>query len=94
MGTPVLASDIPVHREVAGEAAVLLPADDPVRWAAEAATLTEDEDRRRELATRGRSRAGEFSWRQTATDTVAAWAAAARMTADDTRLVDAPERRS
>ena len=94
MGTPVLASDIPVHREVAGDAAVLLPADDPVRWAAEAATLTEDGDRRRELATRGRSRAGEFSWRQTATDTVAAWAAAARMTADDTHPVDTSERRS
>jgi glycosyltransferase involved in cell wall biosynthesis len=94
MGTPVLASDIPVHREVAGEAAVLLPADDPVRWAAEATTLTEDDDRRRELATRGRSRAGEFSWRQTATDTVAAWAAAARMTADDTHPVDTSERRN
>jgi hypothetical protein len=72
----------------------LLPANDPVRWAAEATTLTEDDDRRRELATRGRSRAGEFSWRQTATATVAAWAAAARMTADDTHPVDTSERRN
>jgi alpha-1,3-rhamnosyl/mannosyltransferase len=78
VGTPVLASDIPVHREVAGEAAVFLPPDDPTRWATEAAALASDEHRRRELAARGRSRAGEFSWQQAATDTAAAWAAAAR----------------
>jgi glycosyltransferase involved in cell wall biosynthesis len=78
MGTPVLASDIPVHREVAGTAAVLLPPDDPTRWATEAAALASDDDRRRELAARGRSRASEFSWRRAATDTAAAWAAAAR----------------
>jgi glycosyltransferase involved in cell wall biosynthesis len=79
VGTPVLASDIPVHREVAGAAAVLLPPDDATRWAAEAAALASDEARRCELAARGRSRAGEFSWRRAATDTAAAWAAAARM---------------
>jgi alpha-1,3-rhamnosyl/mannosyltransferase len=77
MGTPVLASDIPVHREVAGPAAVLLPPDDPTRWAIEAAALASDDDRRRELAARGRSRANEFSWRRAASDTAAAWAAAA-----------------
>jgi glycosyltransferase involved in cell wall biosynthesis len=80
MGTPVLASDIPVHREVAGGAAVLLPPDDPTRWATDAAALASDEDRRRELAVRGLSRAGEFSWRRAASDTAAAWAAAARIT--------------
>jgi alpha-1,3-rhamnosyl/mannosyltransferase len=79
MGTPVLASDIPVHREVAGTAAVLLPPDDPTRWATEAAALASDDDRRRELAARGRSRASEFSWRRAATDTATAWAAAARI---------------
>ena len=79
VGTPVLVSDIPVHREVAGAAAVFLPPNDPARWAAEAAALASDDDRRRELAARGRSRAGEFSWRRAATDTAAAWAAAAGM---------------
>jgi glycosyltransferase involved in cell wall biosynthesis len=79
VGTPVLASDIPVHREVAGAAAVLLPPDDPTRWAAEAAALASDDDRRRELAARGQSRAREFSWQRAASDTAAAWAAAARM---------------
>jgi alpha-1,3-rhamnosyl/mannosyltransferase len=78
MGTPVLASDIPVHCEVAGTAAVLLPPDDPMRWATEAAALASDDDRRRELGARGRSRASEFSWRRAATDTASAWAAAAR----------------
>jgi alpha-1,3-rhamnosyl/mannosyltransferase len=80
MGTPVLASDIPVHREVAGEAAVLLPPDDPTRWATEAGALASDEDRRRELSGRGLSRASEFSWRRAAADTAAALAAAARIT--------------
>ena len=79
MGTPVLASDIPVHREVAGTAAVLLPPNDPTRWATEAAALASDDDRRRELAARGRSRAREFSWQRAASDTAAAWAAAARI---------------
>ena len=79
VGTPVLASDIPVHREVAGAAAVLLPPDDPARWATEAAALASDDDRRRELGARGRRRASEFSWRQAAADTAAAWAAAARI---------------
>ena len=77
MGTAVLASDIPVHREIAGAAAVLLPSNDPTRWATEAAALASDDDCRRELAARGRSRAGEFSWRRAATATAAAWAAAA-----------------
>ena len=77
MGTPVLASDIPVHREIAGGAAVLLPSNDPTRWATEAAALASDDDRRHELAARGRSRAAQFSWRQAATATAAAWAAAA-----------------
>jgi alpha-1,3-rhamnosyl/mannosyltransferase len=77
LGAPVLASDIPVHREIAGAAAVLLPADDPARWAAEAAALASDSDRRRDLAALGRSRAGEFSWQRTAAATAAAWGAAA-----------------
>jgi alpha-1,3-rhamnosyl/mannosyltransferase len=77
MGTPVLASDIPVHREVAGTAAALLPPEDAAQWAIAAAALASDDDRRRELAVRGRRRAGEFSWQRAATDTVAAWAGAA-----------------
>jgi glycosyltransferase involved in cell wall biosynthesis len=79
VGTPVLASDIPIHREVAGDAAVFLPADDSARWAAEAAALLSDDNRRRELAASGRRRAGEFSWRRAATETAAAWAAAAEV---------------
>ncbi len=77
-GTPVLASDIPVHREIAGDAAILLPSEDPARWAEAAAALAEDDGRRRELSERGRLRAGEFSWRRTADATAAALAAAAQ----------------
>jgi len=76
-GTPVLASDIPAHREIAGGAAVLVPADDAGRWAAEIIALASDDDRRRELGERGRRRAGEFSWPRTASRTAAALATAA-----------------
>ena len=88
-GTAVLASDIPVHREIAGAAAVLLPSNDATRWAAEAAALASDDGRRQELAARGRSRAGEFSWQRAATATAAAWAAAA-----ETRPADVHPSRS
>jgi glycosyltransferase involved in cell wall biosynthesis len=81
MGTPVLASDIPVHREVAGSAAVLLPPEDPTKWATAAAAVASDDEQRRELAARGRRRAGEFSWQRAASDTAAAWAVAARVPA-------------
>jgi alpha-1,3-rhamnosyl/mannosyltransferase len=78
-GTPVVASDIPVHREMGGPAAVFLPSDDPARWAAEVAALASNEDRRHDLSERGRQRAAEFSWQRTASGTAAAWAAAAQM---------------
>jgi glycosyltransferase involved in cell wall biosynthesis len=82
VGTPVLASDIPVHREVGGDAAVFVTSDDSRQWAAEAAALLADDDRRRELAERGRHRAGQFSWQRAAIATADAWAAAAEMKSD------------
>ena len=85
-GTPVLASDIAVHREIGGEAALFLPTDDPARWAAEVAALAADDQRRHELAGRGRNRAAEFSWHRAATSTAAAWAAAAQVNLGSRRI--------
>jgi alpha-1,3-rhamnosyl/mannosyltransferase len=71
-GTPVVASDIPVHREVAGDAAVLVKPDQPTEWAAAVAALVRDEARLRELAERGKRQAARFSWQRTAEQTAAA----------------------
>jgi glycosyltransferase involved in cell wall biosynthesis len=66
-GTPVVASDIPALREVAGAAAVYvdpLDTDDIARGLAEAA------ERRDELVDAGRERAAAFSWQRTAEETL------------------------
>jgi len=42
LGTPVIASDLPAHREVGGSFATYLPPDDPNAWAAEIAGRTDD----------------------------------------------------
>jgi alpha-1,3-rhamnosyl/mannosyltransferase len=77
-GTPVIASDIPVHREVAGDAAVLLKPEHPEEWAAAVAALANDPRRLSELAERGQRRAAAFSWHATAEQTAAAFFEAAR----------------
>lgn len=69
-GTPVVASDIPALREVAGPAAVYvdpLAADDISRG------LREVDERRDELVEAGRKRAAAFSWRRTAEATLAVY---------------------
>jgi glycosyltransferase involved in cell wall biosynthesis len=65
-GVPVLASDTPALREVAGDAARHLPVDDPGAWAQAMVALASDEAARAEHIRRGRLRAAEFSWERTA----------------------------
>lgn len=65
-GVPVLASDTPALREVAGGAARHLPVDDPSAWARAITTLAGDASAREDMRRRGRLRAGEFSWERTA----------------------------
>lgn len=62
VGTPVVASDIPVFREVAGDAAVFLPVDDAAAWKRTLVELTADPAMRERLGTLGRKRAGAFDW--------------------------------
>jgi glycosyltransferase involved in cell wall biosynthesis len=59
-GTPVVASDLPATREVLGDAAVLVPAGQPRRWAEVIDELLADEGWRRRLAAAGRARAACF----------------------------------
>lgn len=61
-GTPALVSDIPVMREVAGNAARRLPVGDARAWAAEMQSINDDPGLRADLVKRGRTRAAEFSW--------------------------------
>lgn len=63
-GTPVVASDIPVFREVGGDAALFVPPDRPRVWADTVAALG-DAAVREGLVTRGRSLAESASWART-----------------------------
>ena len=62
VGTPVICSDIPALAEVAGDAAVLVPAGDPAALAAALDDLLGDEAALRKLAEAGLARAPRFDW--------------------------------
>ena len=69
-GRPVVASDIPALREVAGEAALLVPPGDAGAWAEAIAALLADGPRRAAMAEQGRRRAERYSWASTAAATI------------------------
>ena len=73
-GTPVVATDLPVLREVGGDAVTYCPGDDVGRWVETVTALLRERDRepaqwtrRREL---GLARAARFSWRTYTEDMV------------------------
>ena len=61
-GTPVVASDIPVFREVAGATAIFAPVDDPAVWKRTLVELAHDETLRGRLSELGRERIAAFDW--------------------------------
>ncbi|MDA1315525.1 MAG: glycosyltransferase family 1 protein [Acidobacteria bacterium] len=61
-GLPVLASDIPTHREVGGDAALYFQALDPSDLASQWERLARDPRLRQRLAAAGRERARLFDW--------------------------------
>ena len=69
-GVPVVASDIPAIREVAGDAAVLVPPGDADAWAEALSRVLESPTLQAELAGAGRRRAAVFSWARTAEATL------------------------
>ncbi len=75
-GAPLVLSDIPVLREVGGDAALYAPPERPEQWAQALARLLDDPELREELTRRGLERGQEFDWRRTAEETVAVWKAA------------------
>ncbi|MFL5892036.1 MAG: glycosyltransferase family 4 protein [Solirubrobacterales bacterium] len=61
-GCPVVASDLPELRELAGDAATYVEPGDRRALAAALAALADDLERRRTMAARGREQAERFSW--------------------------------
>lgn len=72
-GTPVLCSDAPGVREVAGEAAWRLPPDDAQAWQAAMLEAAQQPQRRAALRAAGLARAAAFTWQRTAEATVAVY---------------------
>lgn len=63
LGVPAIASDLPVLREIAGDAARYCAPEDPAGWARAIAELTGDAAARATLARRGLERARAFDYR-------------------------------
>lgn len=70
VGLPVILSDIPVYREVGGEAALYCDPHDLQSIADTMTVATTNRDRMRALAEAGRARAAQFSWDKTAAATL------------------------
>lgn len=77
-GCPVIASDIPVFREVAGLGAVFAPALDPTALGQVLANLATSASLREELALAGLARARQLSWDRAAASTLDAYREARR----------------
>jgi glycosyltransferase involved in cell wall biosynthesis len=72
-GAPLVASDLPVLREVAGEAALYAPPDRPDLWADRIAALLADGGLRETLREKGLARAALFDWNRAAAETARAF---------------------
>ncbi len=69
--TPVVCSDIPVLREIAGDAADFANPDAPTALAQAIVRMLTDDDHRRIMIARGRAQAARFTWERAARDTLA-----------------------
>jgi glycosyltransferase involved in cell wall biosynthesis len=63
-GLPVVASDLPVHREICGGGAVYFPRFSPQALADRVAELASSADLTRQLSVCGAERAATFSWKK------------------------------
>lgn len=69
-GTPVVANDIPVLAEIAGEGAFLTSKGDSRKMAGAIIALLEQDPLRQDQITRGLAQATRYSWRKTARETL------------------------
>ncbi len=63
-GLPILASDIPVHREICGDGALYFSKFSPEHLADQAARVYSDEPLRKRMSAAGLARSRDFSWRK------------------------------
>ena len=63
-GLPVIAADIPVHREICGEAAVYFSRFSPQELAARVAQVATDSSLMQTLSAQGKREATRFNWAQ------------------------------
>jgi glycosyltransferase involved in cell wall biosynthesis len=70
-GTPVIVSEVPAHREVAGDAAYFVDPKDPTSIARGIEQVWIDESLREKLIHEGSQRATQFTWDETARKTLA-----------------------
>jgi alpha-1,3-rhamnosyl/mannosyltransferase len=75
-GTAVVASDIEVFREVAGDAATFVNPTDEKEIAAALQRAASDDDLVQIMQTKGLARSERFTWQQTAYDTLATYRSA------------------
>jgi glycosyltransferase involved in cell wall biosynthesis len=61
-GLPVVASDLAVHREICGDAAIYFPRFSEENLAAQLLELASDEKRRSVMSETGLARSKDFSW--------------------------------
>jgi glycosyltransferase involved in cell wall biosynthesis len=61
-GLPIVASDLPVHREICGDAALYFPRFSPDLLAARVLEISEQPQLSEELSRKGVQRARDFSW--------------------------------
>ena len=76
-GAPLVLSDLPVFREVAGDAALYAPARRSDVWCERLRQVLEDDALRLTLSRRARERGAGFDWRRAAAATADAWREAA-----------------
>lgn len=69
MGCPVIASDIPVLREICGDAAIYFCPRSPEELAAAVEKLVDDDDLQVSIAEKGRKNAQRFRWEKAARET-------------------------
>ncbi|HEX6290760.1 MAG TPA: glycosyltransferase family 1 protein [Herpetosiphonaceae bacterium] len=70
VGTPVVASDAGASIEVAGDAALIVPATDAARMADALMRVTDDAALRDEMRAKGLAQARRFSWERAAQETL------------------------
>jgi len=84
-GCPVVASNIPVHHEILGEAGLFVDPSSAKKIASACFQLFGDSSLRQVMISRGLTKAREYSWKKTALDTLSVYQAVNGLTGEGER---------